>query len=149
MSKTTISTLEKQNWIDNVMNKPKLDFLASIKPAYCTEPYLKLNIPRYERSLLSQLRYGILQIQLETGESKEEARVDRHCKVCNGGVVEDQYHFVFKCPVYAIRQAIFIEKIKEKVNDWDTLNDTDKFITLFNDQPRLLVTRKYIVMKLT
>ena len=124
-TKTTISNLEKQNWVDSVMNKPKLDFLASIKPAYCIEPYLKLNIPRYERSLLSQLRYGILQIQLETGRYNGEPRANRCCRVCNGGVVENQNHFVFECPEYATRRAIFIEKIKEKIIDWDILNDTD------------------------
>ena len=33
---------------------------------------------------------------------------------------------------------MFIEKVKEKINNWDTLNDNDKFIQLFNDQPRAL-----------
>ena len=97
-----------------------------------------MNIPRYERSLLSQLRYGVLQIQLETGRYQNEPRENRLCKICNGGVLEDQYHFVLKCPAYTIRRGLFVTKVKEKLNNWDTLNEQEKFIHLFNEQPRTL-----------
>ncbi len=84
-AKTVTANLEKAHWVENVKDKPKLDFLASIKPAFGAEPYIKMNIPRYERSLLSQLRYGVLQIQLETGRYHNEPRENRLCKICNGG----------------------------------------------------------------
>ncbi len=86
-----------------------------------------MNITRYERSLLSQLRYGILQIQLETGRYQGQARDDRHCKICNGGgVLEDQYHFIFKCPAYTLRRGMFIDKVKEKIAHWNNLSERDK-----------------------
>ncbi len=137
-AKVMILDLEKTGWLDSIKYKPKLDFLASIKTEYGTEPYLKINIPRYERSLLSQLRCGILQIQLEMGRYQGVDRADRHCKVCNGGVLEDQQHFVFQCPAYMIRRDMFVDKVKEKIENWDNLSITDKFVTLFNEQPRLL-----------
>ncbi len=118
--------------------KPKLDFLACIKSEFGAEPYIKMNISRYERSILSQLRYGILQIQLETGRYQNENRANRLCKICNNGDIEDQHHFILKCPAYSIRRGMFIDKVKEKIIDWDNLSDNEKFIRLFKDQPRAL-----------
>ncbi len=137
-TKVIIADQEKSHWADNVKEKPKLDFFTSIKTEFGVEPYIKLNISRYERSLLSQLRYGILQIQLEVGRYQNENRANRLCKICNGGVIEDQQHFVLKCPAYNIRRGMFIEKIKEKIVDWDNLTDNEKFRRLFKDQPRTL-----------
>ncbi len=55
-----------------------------------------------------------------------------------GGDIEDQQHFVLKCPAYNIRRGMFIEKVKEKIANWDNLTDNEKFIHLFKDQPRAL-----------
>ncbi len=137
-TKSIIVNQEKLSWANSIKDKPKLDFLANIKPAFGTEPYLKMNITHYERSLLSQLRYGILQIQLATGRYQGQVRHDRHCKICEGGALEDQYHFVFKCPAYTLRRDIFIDRIKDKVVNWNTLSETEKFTKLFNEHPRLL-----------
>ena len=137
-AKIIIADQEKTQWAHNVKGKPKLDFLACIKSMFGVEPYIKMNISRYERSLLSQLRYGILQIQLETGRYQNENRANRLCKICNSGDIEDQHHFILKCPAYSIRRGMFIDKVKEKITDWDNLSDNEKFIRLFNDQPRAL-----------
>ncbi len=142
LAKTSIFDKEKTKWKENVKEKPKLDFFSCIKPNFCVEPYIKLNISRYERSLLSQLRYGILQIQLETGRYKQEDRNNRLCKICNGGEVEDQCHFVFKCPAYMIRRSIFNDNAKIKIPHWDNLDDISKFKLLFEEHPRMLA--KYV-----
>ena len=76
---------DKLNWSNRIKEKSKLDFLTSIKSDMGVEPFVKMNISRYERSLLAQLRYGILQIQLETGRYNNESRENRVCKICNGG----------------------------------------------------------------
>ncbi len=83
LCETIIADQEKTRWLDNMKGKPKLDFLACIKSEYGDEPYIKMNISRYERSLLSQLRYRILQIQLETRRYQNENRANRLCKICN------------------------------------------------------------------
>ncbi len=135
-AKTVIANQEKTQWSDNVKEKAKLDFLAAVKPVFGVEPYIRMNISRYERSLLSQLRYGVLQIQLETGRYQNETRNNRLCRICNGGAIEDQQHFVLECPAYNIRRGMFIENIKRKILDWDRLNTNEKFIRLFSDHPR-------------
>ena len=94
------------------------------------EPFVKIHISKHERSLLAQLRYGILQIQLETGRYCNEKREDRLCKICNGGVVEDQDHFVWHCPVYNEIRDKFVQFIKNHTPTWDYLNEIDKFVLL-------------------
>ncbi len=136
-AKTAFVNDEKLHWANAIKNKPKLDFLMGIKSEFGVEPFIKLNLPRHERSLLSQLRYGILQIRLETGRYKSEKRTDRLCKICNEGVLEDQYHFVLRCPIYNDRRNVFIEKVKEKTIQWENLSDNDKFINLFTEHPRI------------
>ncbi len=124
------------NWENSVKDKCKLDFLALIKPAFGVEPFVKLNISRYERSLLAQLRYGILQIQLETGRYNNEKRGDRLCKICDEGRVEDQYHFVFHCPAYDDKRNIFMNLMKTRIPEWNTMSDNEKFVILFKDHSR-------------
>ena len=107
---------------------------------------MKRSIPRNkQRSLISIYflkdpyclncsTYGILQIQLETGRYKGDDRINRLCRICNG-VIEDQHHFVFECPAYSIRRGIFIEHVKDNVENWDSHSNTEKFIELFDNQP--------------
>ncbi len=102
------------------------------------EPYVKLNIGRQERSLLAQLRYGILQIQLETGRYCNEARENRLCKVCNEGFVEDQKHFLFHCTAYRDKRENFVQLIMGRIPDWNVLSDNQKLISLFNEHSRPL-----------
>ena len=70
------------------------------KTDFETESYLTLNITRQERSLLAQLRLGILPIRVETGRFRQEKLVERICCVCNSGQIEDEFHFIMKFNTY-------------------------------------------------
>ena len=139
-----LADCDKNNWLNGIRNKPKLDFLLDIKPEMGVEPFVKINISKYERSLLAQMRYGILQIQLETGRyCNNEKREDPLCKICNRGVVEDQNHFVWHCTAYNEIRDTFVQLISGRHADWDnSINDTDKFVFLFRENPRALA--KYV-----
>ncbi len=54
-------------WEKSASTKSKLELYNSIKTKFGVEKYLLLNIDKYEKSLLSQLRYGILPLRIETG----------------------------------------------------------------------------------
>ena len=137
--KKIIVDRDKNNWLNGIRNKPKLDFLSDIKHEMGVEPFVKINISKYERSLLAQMRYGILQIQLETGRYCNEKRENRLCKICNNGVVEDQNHFVWHCAAYNEIRNNFVQLIAGRHANWDnSLNDTDKFVFLFRENPRAL-----------
>ncbi len=129
---------EKLDWAENVRNVSKLDLLTRIKQSFGPENYLKLDLDRYDKSLLSQFRYGILPIEIETGRYKRINREDRTCTLCNTGEVEDQLHFALYCPVNNDIRSDFVNKCRERVVGWDLLTDVGKISTLFSEQPRLL-----------
>ncbi len=90
---------EVLNWSENVNNFSKLDLLSKIKPSFGTE-----SLERYDKSLLSQFRYDILPIEVETGRYKGPNSQDGKCTLCNTGEIEDQFHFALYYPInYAIR----------------------------------------------
>ncbi len=125
-------------WSTSCTNMSKLDLYNEIKQTFEPEKFLTLNIDRYEKSLLAQLRYGILPLRIETGRFVNEARCDRVCKLCNSGDIEDQIHFLFYCNFYNdLRQELNF-KAKNMINDWDNLSDIVKLSVLFKDLTRVL-----------
>ncbi len=62
--------------------------------------HLNCNMPKYQRSLISQLRLGVLPLRIETGRFTGLDVVDRLCQVCAGNHVENEIHFLFECSEY-------------------------------------------------
>ncbi len=136
-AKKKIFEREKDEWAENVMGFSKLDILSKIKSEFGTEKYLQLDLDRYDKCLLSQFRYGILPLEIETGRYKNLTREQRQCTLCNSGAIEDQIHFAFKCPVYNDMRSDFVKTCKDRITSWDTLTDIDKLTILFKEEPRL------------
>ncbi len=109
-----------------------------IKKQFGVEKYLELNIGKYEKSLLSQLRYGVLPLRVETGRFANESRETRVCNLCHMNCIEDQYHFMFHCPLYDTYRNELLVKARNIINDWDNLSYGDKLSTLFIALPRSL-----------
>ncbi len=141
MAKTTALERDKSRWSEEVVKFSKLDLLTKMKTCFGVESYLKVNMDRYDKSLLSQFRYGILPLELETGRYKNIARENRICTLCNTGI-EDQIHFALKCPIYNDIRNEFFNLCNERINDWVNLNDTEKIARLFYEHPRMF--GKYI-----
>ncbi len=127
-----------REWLNSFKNMNKLDLYRNIKSQLGAEKFLELNISKYEKSLLSQLRYGVLPLRIETGRFVNESREDRICTLCDLNSVEDQLHFLFHCPLYSINRNELYQKARIAITDWDTLSDTDKLIKLFSVMPRNL-----------
>jgi hypothetical protein len=103
---------------------------------------VKLNLRKYERSLLSQFRCGILPLRVETGRYVGEPVETRLCKFCNLNTVEDEKHFLLSCELYdVIRQNVYSDIILQTA--YTSLSSDDKLAFLLNIHPRK--TAKYIV----
>ncbi len=63
------------------------------------ELFVQMNMNRKERSYLSQLRYGILPIEVEVGRYRQKPLADHLCPFCVKEI-EDERHFIFICPQY-------------------------------------------------
>ena len=76
---------------------------------YHTEEYLKLYMSKYQRSLLSQFRAGILPLRTETGRFHVKSNTEngnvrrlqvekRTCQMCNSQEIEKEFQFIMVCP---------------------------------------------------
>ena len=124
-------------WSTSYVNMSKLDLYKQLKTEFGVEKYLILNIDRYEKSLLSQLRYGILPLRVETGRFVNEPHCNRICTLCDSNNVEDQIHFVFHCNFYNTMRENLNIKAKNVNANWDNMSDIDKLKLLFNEMPRM------------
>ena len=75
---------------------------AHIEDRIEPEKYLAMNLNKYKRSLLCQLRCGILPLEIEVAHYHKIPRRERICKLCKG-VPETELHFLFDC--YIKRQT--------------------------------------------
>ena len=103
---------------------------------------MDLNLPRNERSLLAQLRCGILPLRVETGRYVGETPEQRLCKLCNTGSVEDELHFVMNCSLYQDTRHNYLSEILLS-DQYVDMRDCDKFVNIVKHHPRRLA--KYLV----
>ncbi len=66
-------------WADKLDGKPKLRTYILFKDAYSTEDYVKYCFPRYQRSLLAQLRCGVLPLEVEIARFRNKKLEHRLC----------------------------------------------------------------------
>ncbi len=125
-----------EKWYTSTQNMTKLEVYKQIKPEFGVEKYLTMNIDRYEKSLLSQLRYGILPLRVETGRFVNEKHNERLCTLCNSNLVEDTEHFLFFCTLYKSHRIELDNKARTRIEGWDNLSCIDKLCNLFEHMTR-------------
>ncbi len=128
----------ENEWKQSVSCKTKLKLYESIKQEFGIEKYLLLNIDKYEKSLLSQLRYGILPLRIETGRYNNEKREERICTLCETDSVESVEHFLFDCSMYDTYRIPFMHRAQECIDNWDNLTQNECLKELFSVMPRAL-----------
>ena len=62
--------------------------------------YLNQSIAVKYRKYISKFRLSSHSLTLETGRYDRRDRQYRLCDKCNFGDIEDEYHFILKCPYY-------------------------------------------------
>ena len=107
------------------------------------EKYVGISLSGYERSVLAQIRFGILKLHVETGRFNNIKLEDRLCQICNQNVVEDESHFLFECNAYDDLRNNYIEAIYKDCPDFHYLEFEDQLKYIFEDIPRC--TAKFII----
>ena len=77
--KIKLNDLMQEQWSNEMHDKPKLRTYVQIKDIFEPEPYVLSNISRQRRSLLAQIRLGILPIKTETGRFRSLPVEQRLC----------------------------------------------------------------------
>ena len=84
-------------WIVKIPSKLKFRSFSFIKHSISAEPYVTSNLSKGKRSLISQLRVGILPLEVESGRYVRKKLTERLCKMCHHNV-EDEIYFICLCP---------------------------------------------------
>ena len=58
---------------------------------------------------------------------------ERYCKVCNLNKVEDEYHFLFSCPLYQTERSNFYVDYVTDVGQFMILQDEEKVTWLLSE----------------
>jgi hypothetical protein len=136
LCKTKLYENYRKEWSDNLKRKPKLRTYVQIKKNFETEKYVKLNLDKNQRSMLAQLRTGILPLHVETGRFSNKKLEDRKCNICNSGSVENEFHFLFHCSHYNHQRLTFFNELNSNV--FENLEDHVKLSHLFVNNARKL-----------
>ena len=116
-------------WANRVWNKPKLvmyRFLMGGEPAL--QPYIKKSSAGdHITRLITGLRSGTNALEVERGRWAELPRSERVCTRCLAGVVEDERHFLVRCPYYQVERADLVSQLFTSYGVvWDELTETQR-----------------------
>jgi hypothetical protein len=105
--------VEKQQacnrWYDTIHKKPKLRTYVVLKTSYEPQNYVKYGFNRKNRSLMAQLRLGILPNNIETGRYTNIPINEILCNHCE--TIEIETHFVLNCSQYNVAREHLFGKV--------------------------------------
>jgi hypothetical protein len=116
----------KEQWKVDAHSVPKLRTYCLYKYNYEKESYVYKVHNRGHRSVLTQLRCGILPLSIETGRFTSIPIEFRLCILCDANVVEDEKHFLFDCSFYNEIRDIYNMKFRGKYPNLDLMDDNSK-----------------------
>ena len=117
--------LEKNriSWQLQANIKPKLRTFVNIHDYSSTQTLVRSNITRFQRSLVAQIKMGILPLKYETDRYQGIPPENRLCKICSNNDPEDETHFLFKCPTLNPERNVMINAFSEKDSNIDFLSN--------------------------
>ena len=98
---TRIRDISFQNSHSDITTKSKLRSYCEFKSLLVPEKY-PCCIPYFhKRRALSRLRCSDHPLRIETGRWSNIPPNEHFCELCNSDSIEDEYHFVLKCPFFS------------------------------------------------
>ena len=119
-----------------------LRFYTLFKDSFEMDRYVRINLSSSERSVLAQIRFGILPLHIETGRFNNTKLEDRICNLCQQDKIEDECHFLFECDAYEVPRNIWSHSVLNCCLDFHYLEQNNQLRYIFNDCPR--PTAKFI-----
>ena len=102
----------EQEWKRDLSNKLRLRKYITLKDNFVIPNYVSTLLPKSQRSICAEFCCGTLHLRVETcnkhrvrddttGQTHSLKLKKRVCPICSSGEVEDEYHFLLKCNVFA------------------------------------------------
>ncbi len=125
-AKIDLYEIEKCNWKNNILTMSKLRTYCTFKENYETKAFVYRVHNRAHKSLLSQIRCGILPLKIETGRYTQIPLETRLCILYDSNLVENENHFLFQCHFYHTLRDQFFQKVKGLYPEIDVMNNNLK-----------------------
>ena len=87
-------------------------------------------INHQKRALTTKLGMGILPIKIETDRIINMPLEERICELCRMNEIEDEEHFLCKCPVYDDLRYSLYRRAQDVCFDFNTYTSEEKLISL-------------------
>ena len=127
----TLQDISVQHLSEKTKTETKLHFLENCKNKFEISSYLTRVYGRTRRSLLSKLRLGVLDLEIEIKRRNAIPREERFCKLCASQEVEDEIHFILNCPSLGQCREPFIQNIAALNPRYQSMSPHGKIKYLF------------------
>ena len=138
--KSIITQNDTADWDLKRFSSDKLRYYNLYKLDKSPAEYTSMNISKYQRSLFSQFRAGILPLEIEIGRYKHIPLNERLCRVCNNGAIEDEIHFLCECNTYKEERLILFSKALTGNDGFQEMDMLDKFVYLMANHERAVIS---------
>jgi len=123
------------NWNTSVTSSSSMILYKELKPIFERSAYLDIVENKKHRNIIAKLRLSSHKLLIETGRHQNIVRDQRKCVLCNLNDIEDEYHFVIKCPYYAdIRNTLIPKYYRSRPSMF-------KFIELLNCSNKIVLRK--------
>ena len=95
-----IKDISKQNNTLLIERSTKCQFYKHITDTFCLQNYLTKSLTYKVKTAICKLRCSAHKLSIEQGRYMSVERNQRLCLMCNLSDIEDEFHFILKCPIY-------------------------------------------------
>ena len=125
---------EKQLHENAVVNDGKMRTYYKFKPTFKKEIYLNVIRNRDVRKCLTRFRISAHDLEIEKGRYKNIKSDKRICKNCQTLEIEDEFHFLIRCPKYLTEREFLFTYISKYCLNFNLLSDQNKFVWLMTTE---------------
>ena len=97
------------------MTTSKLCTYVQIKEFESAATFVKADVCRSQRSIMARMLCSILPLEVKVGRFRNIKKELRFCKLCDGGVIEDEMHFVFDCTCIEDAREEFLKPLSDLI----------------------------------
>ena len=98
--KQRIFDVFKQELISDIGNSSRGHLYQHLIDNVCLQYYLSKPVNRISQKYIAKYRLSAHNLNIERGRYQNINRPDRKCDKCSLNDLEDEFHFILKCPYY-------------------------------------------------
>ena len=102
--------VQKQEMLSDIGNAAMGELYQHLIDNFCMQYYLVKPIPNMYKKCIARYRTSSHNLNIELGRQRNEIRENRPCTLCNLGDIEDEFHFILKCPKFSELRIKYINK---------------------------------------